>query len=76
MNKQLTDIEKEKIRNLCFANPAKACAFAQEIIDTCQVMSCATYASVKGKAPRTVQYQAGKLTGINIEQRRYIALNQ
>lgn len=76
MNKELTEKEKENIRNICFTNPAKACAIAQEIINTCQVVSCATFASVNSKAPRTVQYQAKKLTGLDLPDRRYISINQ
>lgn len=76
MNKELTEIEKQKIRNLCVSNPAKACAYAQEIIDTCGIMSCNTFGKLKGKAPRTVQYQAQRLTGLTIEKRKFVSLNQ
>lgn len=76
MNKQLTAEETEKIRKLCFANPAKACAVAQEIIDTCQVVSCATYAGIVGRSTRTIQTQATKLVGIELPDRNYISVNQ
>ena len=67
MDKQLTDAEIKKIHKLCFANPAKACALAQEIIDTVGVVSCRTYADFKNKSTRTVQYQAPKIVNIKIE---------
>ena len=68
----LTKIEIQKTQQLCFANPAKACAVAQIITDTCGLVSCATFAQIKGKSPRTIQYQAEKLPGIKIEKRKFI----
>lgn len=76
MDKHLSDTEKEKIFKLCLENPDKACAIAQEIIDSCQLMSCRTYAVLKDKSPRTVQYKAEKLRGISIEKRRFVSLIQ
>ncbi len=76
MNQKLTQEEVDKIQNLCFNNPAKSCAIAQIIIDTCQVVSCSKYASLKGKNKRTIQYQSDNLTGLNIENRKFISLNQ
>ena len=72
MNQKLTPQEINKIQNLCFENPAKACAIAQIIIDTCQVASCSTVASIKRKSKRTIQYQAKRITGIKIENRKFI----
>jgi len=66
----------EKVMELCFTNPVQACALAQAIIDTCQVMSCATYASLKGKSKRAVLYSAQKLTGVEIEGRKFVSFNQ
>ena len=54
MNQLLTEEETKKIRKLCFSNPAKACAIAQVIIDTCQVINCSTYAAIKNKGKRTI----------------------
>jgi len=76
MNQKLTQSEITKIQNLCFENPARACAIAQTIIDTCQVVGCSTYADIKNKSKRTVLYQSGKLTGITIEKRKFVSLNQ
>lgn len=76
MNKHLTNIEIEKLQNICFSNPKKACAVAQLIIDTCQVISCSTFANIRGKNKRTINYQACKLTGVEIEGRKFISLNQ
>lgn len=76
MKELLTQTEIERTRQLCFTSPAKACAIAQLIADTCQVVSCATYAGLKGKSPRAVQYNATRLTGIEIENRRFISVNQ
>jgi hypothetical protein len=75
MNQYLTQSEIEKIQNLCFKNPVKACAIAQVIINTCQVVSCSTYARLKGKSKRTVQYKAKNLNKISIETRNFISLN-
>jgi hypothetical protein len=76
MKQQFTQQEIERTQQLCFNNPAKACAVAQLIADTCQVVSCATYAEIKGKSPRAVQYKAETLTGIEIENRRFVSVNQ
>ena len=76
MEQQLTDKEIEKLQNLCFSNPAKACAVAQVIMDTLQIVSCSTYASIAGKAKRTINYQADKLIGVEIDERKYISINQ
>lgn len=76
MNKELSEHEIKKIRELCFTNPLKCCAIAQEIVDTCGVVSCATFAQVKGRGKRAVQYQSEKLVGIKIEDRKFIAINQ
>jgi len=76
MNQKLTQEEIDKIQNMCFNNPVKCCAIAQLIIDTCQVVSCSTYAKLKGKPKRTIQYQSGNLTGLVIENRKFVSLNQ
>ncbi len=76
MNQILTDTEIEKTRNLCFENPIKACAITQIIVDTCQIISCNTFAELKGKSTRTIQYQSNKYIGIKIENRKFISLNQ
>ena len=77
MEKQtLTDKEIREIKELCFSNPVKACATAQIILDTCQVISCAEYARVTGKSKRHIQYIAESLLGINIEKRKFISLIQ
>lgn len=76
MSNALTSTEIRKIRELCFNNPKKACASAQEIIDTCQVVSCSTFAGFKKKSKRTIHYKANNLTGINIEERRFLSINQ
>lgn len=76
MNQLLTDTEKSKIQNLCFENPAKDCAVAQEIIDTCGVVSCSTYSVLKGGSKRAVQYKSEKLIGLKIEARKFISINQ
>ena len=75
MNQNLTDKEIDKIQKLCFENPAKACAFAQTIIDTCQVVSCSTYSKLKGKSKRTIQYQSGNFAGLTIENRKFLSIN-
>jgi hypothetical protein len=76
MNKELKQKEIKRIQQLCFNSPAKACAVAQLIIDTCQVLSSTTFAAAKGKSPRTIQYNLHKLTGIQIENRKFVSLNQ
>lgn len=76
MEEQLTPHEIEKIMTLCFTVPAKACAVAQLIVDTCQVVSCSTYSEITGTAKRTINYQAAKLTGIEIDGRKFISINQ
>ena len=76
MNETLTQTEINKIRNKCFENPAKMCAVAQEIIDTCQIITIATYAKNGNKHRNTILQQKEKLTGIEIENRKYISLNQ
>ena len=76
MNQQLTQKEIERIRDLCFSDPAKACAIAQVIVNICQVVSCNTFAAAKGKSPRGVHYQTTKLTGIVIENRKFISIIQ
>ena len=72
----LTDVEIKKIRKLCFNNPVKSCAIAQLIIDTCGIVSCKTLAEYKKKSIRTIQYQADKLNGVTIENRKFISINQ
>jgi hypothetical protein len=72
----LTQEEIKRTQQLCFNNPAKACAIAQIIIDTCQVVSCSTYAEITGKSKRTVQYQSKNLNGVSVEGRRFLSLNQ
>lgn len=74
MKQALTNKEIEKIQNVCFSNPERACAIAQIIIDTCQVVKCSTYAEVKGKSKRTVLYQKEKLAGIKIENQKFISI--
>lgn len=76
MPEQLTTLEIEKIQNVCFSNPSRACAIAQLIIDTCQIVSCSVYSDLKGKSKRTINYQARKLVGIKIEERKFISLVQ
>ena len=75
MKQQLTTDEIRKIQNLCFENPAKSCAIAQIILDTCQVVSCSTYAQIIGKSKRTVQYQANDMTGVSIYGRKFLSIN-
>ena len=75
MNQKLTPEEIRKIQNLCFNNPTMACAVAQLILDTCQVVSCSTYAQLRNKSKRTVQYQAKTMNGISIENRKFISIN-
>lgn len=76
MKQQLTEAEIKKMQNICFSNPLKACAIAQLIADTCQIVSCTTYSKIAGKSKRTINYQADKLIGVTIENRRYISINQ
>ncbi|ANS04892.1 hypothetical protein [uncultured Mediterranean phage] len=76
MRQQLTQAEIEKLQSLCFSNPAKACAVAQLIVNTCQVVSCSTYSGLKGKSKRTINYQSDKLTGIKIDGRNFVSVNQ
>lgn len=76
MQKQLTVTEISKIQNLCFSNPIKSCAIAQLIVDTCQIVSCTTFADVKEKSRRTINYKAESLVGLKIENRYYISINQ
>ena len=76
MKSILSEQEIKRTQELCFANPEKACAVAQVIADTCQLVSCATYAAANGKSPRAVQYHAAELTGIEIEKRKFISINQ
>jgi len=76
MTQQLTMEEIEKLRNICFLNPAKGCVIAQEIIDTCQIVSCSTYSELTGKSKRTINYKADKLIGVEIEGRKFISVNQ
>lgn len=77
MNSQyLTDVEIEEVREFCFSNPAKACALAQEIINTCQVVSCKTYAEINGKSKRTILYDADNLNGVIIDNRKFISICQ
>ena len=75
MNQKLTQSEINKIQNLCFENPARACAIAQTIIETCQIVSCSTYAKLKNKSKRTIQYQSGNMTGLTIENRKFVSFN-
>jgi hypothetical protein len=72
----LTEVEIEKIRILCFNNTEKACAIAQEIINTCQIISCRKFAEIRKKSVRTIQFQSKKLIGIVIAGRKYPSLNQ
>jgi len=74
MKQQLTDEEIRKIQKMCFENPIKACAIAQLILDTCQVVSCSTYAKLHKKSKRTVLYQSKYMTGVNVDDRKFIAL--
>lgn len=76
MKQQLTQKEIERTQRLCFSNPAKACAVAQAIIDTCQIISCATYAKVEKMSPRTIQYKAKKMIGISVEDRTFVSIVQ
>lgn len=76
MEQRLTQKEIDRIQKLCFENPPKSCDVAQLIIDTCQVVSCSTYAKLKGKSKRTIQYQSGNLTGLGIETRKFLSINQ
>ena len=71
MKQQLTTYEIEKLKSICFSNPAKACAIAQQIIDTCQIISCSTFSNLSGKAKRTINYKAEKMIGIKIEERKF-----
>lgn len=73
---ELTQIEIDKTMKLCFDNPIKACAIAQIIIDTVGVVNCSTYALLKGKSKRSVQYNVDNLNGVNIENRKFPAINQ
>jgi len=50
MSELLTSEEIRRIQELCFRNPVKACAIAQVVADTCQLVSCATFAAAKGKS--------------------------
>jgi hypothetical protein len=54
----------------------KACALAQVVIDTCQVISCSSYAALEGKSKRTILYQAPTMTGLEIDNRKFISLVQ
>lgn len=74
MKQQLTETEISKIQNMCFENPRKSCAIAQLILDTCQIVSCSTYARLHKKSKRTVLYQSKHMTGVNVEDRKFIAL--
>jgi hypothetical protein len=74
MKQQLTPTEIRKIQNICFQNPVRACTVAQVILDTCQVVSCSTYARLHKKSKRTVLYQSKHMTGVNVEDRKFIAL--
>lgn len=76
MNQELTTKEINRIQDICFDNPARACAVAQIIIDTCQVVSCADFAQIKGKSKRTINYKAHNLTGLRIKNRYFISINQ
>ena len=76
MNELLTEKELAKIQNMCFDNPAKMCAIAQEVIDTCQIVSSSKFAELKGKHRNTILQQKDKLIGVQIENRKYISLNQ
>lgn len=76
MKQELTNKEIKKIQNLCFDNSAKSCAIAQLILDTCQVVSVKTYSELKGKHRNTILQQKEKLTGVEIENRKFISLNQ
>lgn len=73
---ELTQQELNKTMNLCFNDPAKACAIAQTIINTVGVVSCSTYAEIKGKSKRNIQYAANNLNGVTIEGRKFPAINQ
>ena len=73
---ELTQKEIEKIRYMCFSNPAKSCAIVQEIIDTCQIVSCSEYSKAKEKSKRTVLYGSGKMIGFNLDGRRFVSFMQ
>lgn len=72
----LTEDEIKRTRELCFNNPIKACAIAQEIINTCGIISCNTFSKLKDKSTRTIQYQAKNMIGVKIENRKFVSLNQ
>jgi len=76
MNQILTQKEINKIQNMCFNNPAKCCAIIQLIADTVQLVGCSTFAKLNNKSKRTVIYQAEKLAGLKIENRKFISLIQ
>ena len=76
MNQQLTKKEIEKIQNSCFDNPAKMCAVAQVIVDTCQVVSVNTFADLNGKHRNTILGQKDRLTGITVDGRKFISVVQ
>lgn len=76
MKSILTNDEVKRVRKLCFENPAKACAVAQIIADTCGLVSCSTFAEVKSKKVRAVQYKADRLNGVTIDNRRFVSINQ
>lgn len=75
-NQVLTDSEIKQIQDICFNDPVRACAIAQIIADTCQLVSCSVYAELEGKSTRTIQHQAKDLVGLTIENRKFISLIQ
>jgi hypothetical protein len=72
----LSQKEKNKIIELCINNPQKSCAIVQTFIDSLQLMPCSTFAELKGKSKRTILYQSDKLTGISIDNRKFLTLIQ
>jgi hypothetical protein len=76
MNQLLTDKEVDRIRKMCFNNPEKICAIAQEMINTCQIVSVNTFAELKGKHRNTILQQKDKFIGIEIEGRKYVSVSQ
>jgi len=73
---ELTQIEIDKIRNMCFDNPSKSCAIVQEIVNSLQVVSCAEYADLKDKKKRTILYRAKKMIGFDLCGRRFLSYIQ
>lgn len=75
MNEIVSEKEKNKILELCISDPERACAIVQEFIDYLQIVPVSIYASAKGKSKRTILYQAKRITGFTILDRRFLSLN-